>query len=439
MKKDPNVVYISLTGYSDTVLDLANYIGNQTERVELSGSLTLSGNFAITYTGVAKNHALLIHNRASVTKGSHSYTIFGRSIPATIAAKRWSGLMLASSNNTPQFYLLPDLSETNIVSYEQIDLGGAITDSHVKSDASIAFSKMEALTANRLPVLDANGKIVASDVTATKLGYLSTVTSDLQAQLDSKLDTGSSVDDSKITAVSASKVTSTASRAMVTDADGKLAPSAVTATEMGYLSGVTSSVQSQLNAKVGTALNRGSILVGNASNVATPLDANDDGKILVGNGTDLNSVSVSGDCSLASSGALTIGNDKVTATKVSAELRQEIITVPFSFETNYIGAVAKVYIPYACSLTYVHASVIKALASTDSGFIQFANNAGTLCSGNNLTLGKLELAASTPQSSVVVSTVTGNNTFTAGQVIQITCTKATAGGNGLITLVLTRS
>ena len=44
--------------------------------------------------------------------------------------------------------------------------------------------------------------------------------------------------------------TLTASRAVVTDSSGKAAVSTVTSTQLGYLSGVTSSVQTQLNAKV---------------------------------------------------------------------------------------------------------------------------------------------------------------------------------------------
>lgn len=41
----------------------------------------------------------------------------------------------------------------------------------------------------------------------------------------------------------------TASRALVSDASGKVAVSAVTSTEVGYLDGVTSAIQTQLNAK----------------------------------------------------------------------------------------------------------------------------------------------------------------------------------------------
>lgn len=45
----------------------------------------------------------------------------------------------------------------------------------------------------------------------------------------------------------------TASRVLVSDANGKVAASSVTATELGYLSGVTSSIQTQLNAKANIA------------------------------------------------------------------------------------------------------------------------------------------------------------------------------------------
>lgn len=49
----------------------------------------------------------------------------------------------------------------------------------------------------------------------------------------------------------------TANRAMVSNPNGKAAASAVTATELGYLSGVTSGVQSQLDSKVPNALEEG--------------------------------------------------------------------------------------------------------------------------------------------------------------------------------------
>lgn len=54
----------------------------------------------------------------------------------------------------------------------------------------------------------------------------------------------------------ASTITSsnlTANRALVSDASGKVAVSEVTSTELGYLDGVTSNIQTQLNGKLSTA------------------------------------------------------------------------------------------------------------------------------------------------------------------------------------------
>ena len=100
------------------------------------------------------------------------------------------------------------------------------------------------LTANRALIANASGKVAVSSVTSTELGYLSGVTSSIQAQLNEKLST---------TSGAASTIISsnlTASRALVSNASGKVAVSSVTGTELGYLSGVTSAIQTQLDNKV---------------------------------------------------------------------------------------------------------------------------------------------------------------------------------------------
>ena len=64
-------------------------------------------------------------------------------------------------------------------------------------------------------------------------------------------------------------------------------------------------------------ITRGSIIVGDASGDPAALDVNDDGKILVGDGNDINSVAVSGDVSLSNTGAVTIANDAVEGTMLN--------------------------------------------------------------------------------------------------------------------------
>jgi hypothetical protein len=89
-------------------------------------------------------------------------------------------------------------------------------------------------------------KIADGSVTNAEFQYLGSVTSDIQGQLNGKQAT--------ITGAATTIDTEdlTASRALVSDGSGKVAVSSVTSTELGYVSGVTSAVQTQLNAKIAT-------------------------------------------------------------------------------------------------------------------------------------------------------------------------------------------
>lgn len=98
------------------------------------------------------------------------------------------------------------------------------------------------LTPNMAVVSGASGSLEASAVTATELGYLDGVTSAIQTQLNGKQAT---VTGAATTIVSADL---TADRVLISSAGGKVAVSTVTPTELGYLSGVTSGIQTQLGA-----------------------------------------------------------------------------------------------------------------------------------------------------------------------------------------------
>lgn len=108
-------------------------------------------------------------------------------------------------------------------------------------------------TANRAVSTDGSGALTSSSVTATELGYLSGVTSSIQTQLNAKA-ASSSIVDWSVAGVQTIEPTrlflTTANRALVTNETGTPIVSAVTATELSYLTGVTSSIQTQLNAKI---------------------------------------------------------------------------------------------------------------------------------------------------------------------------------------------
>jgi len=66
---------------------------------------------------------------------------------------------------------------------------GVIVNDDVNASAAIAFSKMENLTASRALVSDGSGDVSVSAVTSTEIGYLDGVTSGIQTQLDGKAST----------------------------------------------------------------------------------------------------------------------------------------------------------------------------------------------------------------------------------------------------------
>lgn len=88
---------------------------------------------------------------------------------------------------------------------------------------------------NAVLYTDANGEVAASpDISTTELYYLDGVTSNIQTQLNGKVTNSF-----------------TASRVLISDSNGKAAASSsITTTELGYLDGVTSKIQTQLNKKM---------------------------------------------------------------------------------------------------------------------------------------------------------------------------------------------
>lgn len=206
---------------------------------------------------------------------------------------------------------------------------GVIVDADVNASAALTLSKLAAVTASRALESDGSGIITASAVTSTELGHLSGVTSAIQTQLDAKqpdvlttrgdliyrdatnttarlpvgtandvlttdgIDVGySKLFDANIdatAAISLSKLaTVTASRALESDGSGLITPSAVTSTELGYLSGVTSAIQTQLDAKIADSIltTRGDLIYRDATNTTARLPLGVNNSVLVSAGLD---------------------------------------------------------------------------------------------------------------------------------------------------------
>ena len=131
------------------------------------------------------------------------------------------------------------------------------------------------LTADRALLSNSSGKVAVSDVTSTELGYLDGVTSAVQTQLNAKQATitgaATTIDDADLTA----------SRAVISNASGKIAVSAVTDTELGYLDGVTSNIQTQLDSKTSSVTGAASTIVSTDLTADRALLSNSSGKVAV--------------------------------------------------------------------------------------------------------------------------------------------------------------
>jgi fructose-specific component phosphotransferase system IIB-like protein len=131
------------------------------------------------------------------------------------------------------------------------------------------------LTVSRAVVSDASGKIDISPTTSTEIGFVSGVTSAIQTQLNGKQAT--------ITGAASTITTAnlTVDRALISDAGGKVTQSATTSAEIGFVSGVTSAIQTQLNGKESTITGAATTITSSDLTVSRALTSDANGKVSV--------------------------------------------------------------------------------------------------------------------------------------------------------------
>ena len=149
------------------------------------------------------------------------------------------------------YYTLIDDANIGNSSGWQLETAGGVTDGD-KGDITVT-SNGGTWTIDDSVITNAKvstgidaAKIANGSVSNAEYQYLANVTSDIQAQIDSKQATITGA------ATTIASTDLTASRALTSSAAGKVEVSAVTSTELGYLNGVTSAIQTQLDGKEGT-------------------------------------------------------------------------------------------------------------------------------------------------------------------------------------------
>lgn len=122
----------------------------------------------------------------------------------------------------------------------------SLNNNRVMQSSGSAIVEAAAITASRALASDANGIPVAATTTTTELNFVNGVTSALQTQLNAKSPSASPTFSGTIT------TPLTASRVLTTGASSELAAASVTTTTLAFLD-ATSSIQTQLNGKLATA------------------------------------------------------------------------------------------------------------------------------------------------------------------------------------------
>lgn len=110
----------------------------------------------------------------------------------------------------------------------------------------------------------------------------------------------------------------------------------------------------------------------------------------------------------------------------------ETYFVSMSFETN-LQTTTRLYFPYKVTVNKLRGIVMKAIAATNNGTITAANATGDMANG------VITATASDALNVAYSVSPTTNNVIAKDSYIQLTSAKATAGGEVLVSIEVTRT
>lgn len=221
-----------------------------TEPVDFTGAVTVAGHAEFT---------------SNVTINNSALALTGLDTDKVLISDPTGSKIIFAAVSTTQINQLSDLS-TTMTLQSQLNLKAPLLDAHLTgltTANNITLSNnfiVSALTASTAVYLDNNKKLTSSSTTATELSYVHNVTAPIQDQLDLKAPLASAHLTGSVTHTAGSVSLSNTSDLLL----GKLSANKVLGLdsnkvvitmntnldELNLLSGVTSSVQSQLNRKI---------------------------------------------------------------------------------------------------------------------------------------------------------------------------------------------
>lgn len=261
---------------------LSKYFSTRTALPSTAGLVRLAVSDTIGWRNNANGGNLLL-----AVNGSDQLTFNGTAIyPAGITA------------------LTGDVTATGPGSVAATIAANAVTDAKFRTSGALSVVGRSANTTGNVADISAGTDNFVLRRSGTALGF--------GLLVDANIDAAAAIAFSKMEAL-------TVSRALVSSAGGVVTVATTTATEIGYVNGVTSAIQTQLDAKLTATLADGRIFVGNVSNVAT-------------------AVLPSGDVTITNAGVTAIGTNKVT----DAMLRQSTALTVIGRSANSTGNVADI-------------------------------------------------------------------------------------------------
>ncbi len=164
---------------------------------------TLTAPVLSSPTGLVKSDVGLgnVDNTSDATKNAAAVTLTNKTIDAasnTISNIvntniSASAAIAYSKLNLATSIVNADISASAAIAYSKLNLSTSILNADINASAAIARTKLSALTTSRAMVTDGSGFDSVSAVTSTELGYVSGVTSSIQTQINAKQDSSTAV------------------------------------------------------------------------------------------------------------------------------------------------------------------------------------------------------------------------------------------------------
>lgn len=223
-------------------------------------SLKVNASNLLEYAGSTLQYSLSVSDTAEI-----DLTLSSNVLSAAVVSIAYAKLVLTNS------IVNADIASAAAIAYSKLALTGAILNADLAG--SIVYSK-----------LILTGSIVNADINASAAIAYSKLA--LSASIvNADVASGAAIAVNKLAAV-------TASKALVSDGSGFVSPSAVTATELGYVSGVTSAIQTQIAAQVpkSSFTAKGDILAGTGSSTFSALPLGSNGTFLSADSTQTSGV-----------------------------------------------------------------------------------------------------------------------------------------------------